>query len=184
MAMLGPHALHRRGMTNVLTLRLDPESQARFDDLRQQHFPPERNLIAAHVTLFHTLPEEAWIPTRLSEHATGQPAFPISVTGVRSLGKGVAYTLASTSLQNLHRALAQVFVSDLTPQDRQRFQPHVVVQNKVTPAAAQKLLRLLEAEFVPWSIQAVGLDLWHYLGGPWQLAQTFLFESATPKQAK
>ena len=171
-------------MTNVLTVRLDPESQAGFDQLRRQHFPPERNLIAAHVTLFHTLPDEAWVATQLTELATGQASFPVNVTGVRSLGKGVAYTLASASLQSLHRALAESFASELTPQDRQRFQPHVVVQNKVTPAAAQMLLRSLEAGFLPWSVQAVGLDLWHYLGGPWELAQSFPFRSPDAGLAK
>ncbi len=168
-------------MTNVLTLRLDPESQARFDHLRQLHFPPTRNLIAAHITLFHTLPDDAWITAQLAESVTGQTAFSIGVTGVRSLGKGVAYTLASAPLQALHRSLSQAFLSELTPQDRQRFQPHVVVQNKVTPAAAQALLRSLESAFTPWSIQAIGLDLWHYLGGPWELAQTFLFASTNAR---
>ncbi len=165
-------------MTNVLTLRIDPQSQAKFDDLRRRHFPPGRNLIAAHITLFHTLPNEAWITAQLAQCAMEQTTFPIAVTGVRSLGKGVAYTLASAPLQSLHRTLAESFVGDLTPQDRQRFQPHVVVQNKVTPAAAQLLLRSLEAEFVPWSIEAIGFDLWHYLGGPWELAQTFPFGPA------
>lgn len=170
--------LHRRRMTNVLTLRVDPRSQARFDHLRQLHFPPSRNLIAAHVTLFHTLPDEAWVTVQLSASALKQTVFPIGVTGVRSLGKGVAYTLASTPLQSLHRSLSEAFVSELTPQDRQRFQPHVVVQNKVTPAAAATLLRSLETDFVPWSMQAIGLDLWHYLGGPWELAETFSFGPA------
>lgn len=170
-------------MTNVLTLRLDPESQARFDQLRQRYFPPERNLIAAHVTLFHTLPDEAWILAQLAGIAAEHTAFTVSVTGVRSLGKGVAYTLASASLQNLHHSLAEAFLSELTPQDRQRFHPHVVVQNKVTPAAARTLLHTLEAEFKPWSIQAVGFDLWHYLGGPWQLAQTFSLGAADSQQS-
>ena len=169
--------LHPRRMTNVLTVRVDSKSQARFDHLRQLHFPPSRNLIAAHVTLFHTLPNEAWVTAQLLKSALELTAFSIGVTGVRSLGKGVAYTLASAPLQNLHRTLSQAFVHELTPQDRQRFQPHVVVQNKVTPAAAQILLRSLESDFVPWSIEALGLDLWHYLGGPWELAETFLFGS-------
>ena len=163
-------------MTNVLTLRLDPESQARFDRLRQKYFPPERNLIAAHVTLFHTLPNAAWAVERLAEIAENQPPFSVAVTGVRSLGKGVAYRLASPALLHLHGDLARAFQSELTPQDTQRFQPHVVVQNKVTPAAARALLVTLEAQFAPWTVQARGLDLWHYLGGPWEHAQTFLFK--------
>ena len=42
----------------VLTLEMDGESFARFNELRQAHYPPERNLVPAHVTLFHRLPGE------------------------------------------------------------------------------------------------------------------------------
>ncbi len=170
--------------TNVLTLRLDAESHTHFDQLRRRHFPPERNLIAAHVTLFHTLPDEPWIDERLTSIAAAQLSFIVAVTGVRSLGKGVAYRLAATELHSLHVVLTHTFAEELTPQDRQRFQPHVVVQNKVTPAAARDLLTTLEGQFAPWSVQAEGLDLWHYHGGPWQHARTFPFASASSTRAR
>ena len=162
-------------MTNVLTLRLDPESQTLFDRLRQRHFPPDRNVISAHVTLFHALPNESWVAQQLAGSAEKQCSFSLAVTGLRSLGKGVAYRLASTTLLHLHSELTRAFQAELIPQDMQRFQPHVVVQNKVTPAAARELLSVLEAQFVPWTVQARGLDLWHYRGGPWEHARTFLF---------
>lgn len=165
-------------MTNVLTLRLDPASQAHFENLRQQHFPPERNVIAAHVTLFHTLPHATSIDQVLHRLTADRPCFPVEVTGVRSLGKGLAYRLASAPLLSLHAELAHTFVDDLSPQDRQRFQPHVVVQNKVAPAAARDLLSRLESTFTPWTVQARGLDLWHYLGGPWKHARTFPFSAS------
>lgn len=44
-------------MTAILTLHLDPTAQSRFEALRQRHYPPERNQIPAHLTLFHTLPD-------------------------------------------------------------------------------------------------------------------------------
>src|SRR5687767_1288103 len=40
----------------VLTLELDGESFGRLNELRRLHYPPERNLVPAHVTLFHQLP--------------------------------------------------------------------------------------------------------------------------------
>jgi hypothetical protein len=40
----------------VVTLLLDDGAQRRFDRLREAYFPPERNHVAAHVTLFHALP--------------------------------------------------------------------------------------------------------------------------------
>ncbi len=161
--------------TDVLTLRLDEPTQARFDRLRTVHFPPERNLIAAHLTLFHTLPEEAWVRTHLLKAAEATPRFPLAVTGLRSLGRGVAYTLTSPELMDLHRRLAQAFAEVLSPQDRQPFQPHIVVQNKATPDAARALLANLRATFTPSPAEAIGLDLWRYRGGPWEYRETFLF---------
>ena len=40
----------------ILTLMLDEGTQAWLDALRRAQFPPERNLVPAHVTLFHALP--------------------------------------------------------------------------------------------------------------------------------
>lgn len=42
----------------IVTLALDEQAQARFDALRSRHFPPDRNVLDAHVTLFHALPGE------------------------------------------------------------------------------------------------------------------------------
>lgn len=165
-------------ITNVLTLRLDGESQAHFEGLRQQYFPPERNQIPAHLTLFHTLPDEAELMEILEREAEAQPPFSLAVTGLQSLGKGVAYRLASVNLMAFHGRLAREFAERLTAQDRQPLQPHIVVQNKVTAAVARELLAGLQQTFVPMEVQAVGLDLWHYLGGPWKLAQTFPFRGS------
>ena len=166
-------------MVDILTLRLDLVSQQRFDELRNRHFPPERNQIPAHLTLFHALPAEPWIATALQAIAGTQASFPLRVTGLRSLGKGVAYNLASPELQALHAHLSASFDQELIPQDRQRFMPHIVVQNKATPEAARLLLARLSSGFVPWVVTAEGLDLWHYLGGPWQHAQTERFRPAS-----
>ena len=162
-------------MTTILTLRLDPTSQSHFEALRRQHFPPERNQIPAHLTLFHTLPATPDILTELAATATRTQPFSLSVTGLRSLGKGVTYTLASPTLQALHTHLATAFAPHLTPQDRQRLQPHIVIQNKVTPETARSLLATLKPAFEPFQVQAEGLDLWEYLGGPWRSLETFSF---------
>lgn len=162
-------------MTNILTLKIDEMSQAHFEDLRQRHFPPERNQIPAHLTLFHTLPDAPDVAQRLALEAERQKAFVLKVTGLRSLGKGVAYKLESGDLLGMQARLAEAFAEHLSAQDRQRLQPHIVVQNKTTVAAARDLLAKLEAAFVPIEVQAVGMDLWHYLGGPWELARTFPF---------
>lgn len=173
-----PNAISEH-MVDILTLRLDPASQQRFDELRQLHFPPERNYIPAHLTMFHALPAQPWVTARVHSAAQAQTSFPLSVTGLRSLGKGVAYMHASPELHALHATLSADFAQELTPQDRQRFMPHIVVQNKVTPEAARRLLDQLTQQFVPWIVTAEGLDLWHYLGGPWQHVQTIPFRAAS-----
>lgn len=162
------------GGTDILTLRLDAAAQEFFEGMRQRYYPAERNQIAAHLTLFHTLPRSAEVRAALAA-AAGRPGFAMTVTGLRSLGRGVAYTLAAGELQGVHGGLAAAFREHLTAQDRQRFMPHVVVQNKATGDAARALLGELQRGFKGFEVRAVGLDLWHYLGGPWELAESFAF---------
>lgn len=161
-------------MTTILTLELEPKLQAHFESLRRLHYPAHLNQIPAHITLFHQLRSLEELEAELSSVAE-RAAFPVKVTGLRSLGKGVAYTLASQELQELHADLAQRFAQDLTPQDRQRFHPHIVVQNKATPEQARSLLAQLQSDFKPMEGLAVGLTLWNYLGGPWERVGFFKF---------
>ncbi|MBJ7451959.1 MAG: 2'-5' RNA ligase family protein, partial [Blastococcus sp.] len=71
----------------IVTLLLDDAAQGRFDRLRDQHFPSERNFLAAHVTLFHALPGEQFDAVRGDlAAAAARPAFDVDVTGVRFLG--------------------------------------------------------------------------------------------------
>jgi 2'-5' RNA ligase len=153
----------------VVTLLLDDEAQERFDRLRAEHFPPERNFLAAHVTLFHALPGERLDAVRSDlVTAVEHEAFDVAVTGLRFLGRGVAFTLESAELGALRAELAASWQTWLIPQDRQRHAPHVTVQNKVEPAVARALHDQLLAGFVPYRVRARGLGLWRYLGGPWE----------------
>lgn len=162
----------------ILTLVLDDASQAAFDEQRLAHFPPERNHIAAHVTLFHALPGlERHRMEADVRSAAERPPFDVAIVGLRSLGGGVAYGLDAPTLVELRRQLALRWSEDLTRQDRAGFRPHVTVQNKVAPAAARSLLAALEADFVPWTCVAEGLALWWYRGGPWEHVLTARFSS-------
>ncbi len=152
-----------------MTLLLEEAAQQRFDRLREQHFPRERNHLAAHVTLFHALPGEHLDAVRADlATAADRPGFDVAVTGVRFLGRGVAYSLESPEGVALRAGLVQTWQPWLTPQDRQKHSPHVTVQNKVQPAVARALHERLLAEFAPWTARARGLGLWRYLGGPWE----------------
>lgn len=153
----------------ILTLALHPDDQARFERLRGLHFPPTRNLIPAHVTLFHHLPglEIEAVQDEIKARCAVAP-FPVSVPGLRFLGRGVAYALESPTLAALRAGLARAWDGWLTPQDRQGYRPHVTIQNKASPEAARALHANLQAGFTPFTVRAEGLDLWRYLGGPWE----------------
>lgn len=159
----------------IVTLGLDPEAQTYFEALRQQHFPPALNRIGAHLTLFHALPASEGVREVLQEEAASLRGFAMQVSGVRTLGRGVAYFLESPELKALHRRLTQAFEEHLSPQDRQGFRPHIVVQNKVDPAEARVLHAELSAGFQRRPVQAEALEWWNYLGGPWQLRERFRF---------
>jgi hypothetical protein len=47
--------------------------------------------------------------------------------------------------------------------------------NKTTPEAARALITALSQDFKPFTIMATGIDLWIYLGGPWQHKSTYQF---------
>jgi hypothetical protein len=161
----------------ILTLAMDERSFALFDEQRRRYFPPERNHIPAHLTLFHKLPAEQHhtiVHDILAETVTQKP-FQVNVTGLRSLGRGVAYALESPILSHFRRGLAMKWALWLTLQDRQKHQPHITVQNKVEPEAARSLLASLTDNFVPFSITAKGVSLWRYQGGPWEHVETFPF---------
>jgi len=167
----------------ILTLTMDAASQARFDALRAAHFPPDRLVVGAHVTLFHALPGDLApeVAAVLADQAARTPPLPMQVAGVRLLGRGVAFGLAavpgSTRLAELRDRLRLRWADRLTPQDRQPWRPHVTIQNKVEPAQARALHSALSAGFVPYTVTATGLALWFYRNGPWKAAGTFRFEA-------
>ena len=160
----------------ILTLVLDEASQRTFDELRSAHFPPARNHLRAHVTMFHALggPEDE-VRRDVREVAGRRGPFAVDVTGLRPLGGGVAFELASPALLGLRGELASRWADGLTRQDRAGYRPHVTVQNKVPGHVAAALLAALRADFRPWVATAEGLALWRYLGGPWEHLETTAF---------
>ncbi|WP_366914582.1 2'-5' RNA ligase family protein [Enterovirga sp.] len=156
---------------------MDGASFARLDALRRLHFPPDRNQVPAHLTLFHALPgtERDSIVRHLAALAVRQRSFSLEATGFRSLGHGVALAFASAELVRLRQALAREWADWLSAQDSARIAPHVTVQNKVAPEAARRLLAELQGEFQPFTARAEGLLLWRYLGGPWERLRLFRF---------
>jgi hypothetical protein len=157
----------------ILTLALDAASQAWLETLRRAHFPPARNLVPAHVTLFHALPgaEIAAVTAALEAACATLPAaVPVRLGPPRFLGRGVALEVAAPAVAGLRAGLAARFAPWLTRQDAQGWRPHATVQNKVAPEAARALHAALSAGLPPREATAEGLLLWHYRGGPWEAA--------------
>jgi 2'-5' RNA ligase len=161
----------------ILTLTLDARSQIFFNAQRRRYFPPERNFLDAHLTLFHHLPgtREAEICTTLAARSAEQAPLALPVTGLMYLGRGVAYALDNPALRDLHRTLQAEWTADLTPQDRQGLRPHVTIQNKVDAIKARALHTQLTAEFEPFEATGTGLALWAYRNGPWEELASWTF---------
>lgn len=162
----------------ILTVKLDAASFAFFDALRQKYFPAECNFLAAHVTMFHNLPgrQKEKIESDLIELCGQRKSFPLQFPKLRFLGKGAAFEIESAELNLLREELKNRWNEWLTNQDRQKFKPHITVQNKVAPEVARSLFNELSADWSPRTGAGIGLQFWHYLNGPWKLAAEFPFE--------
>lgn len=169
----------------ILTAHIAEQDLVFFDRLRQAHFPPNRNHLNAHLTMFHRLPGEhdGKIRDALFEVASTIEPFGAEVDGLRHLGAGVAFTIRSPELEVVRAALNARFKPWLGPQDLQSWQPHITIQNKVAKPTADVLYAHLRQEFRPRAIEISGLDLWAYLGGPWRHAALASFAGTTPSAA-
>jgi 2'-5' RNA ligase len=167
----------------ILTLKIDNDSFDFFDELRRKHFPPERNFLSAHLTLFHHLPGDKLEKVRfeLTRICAAQTVFPLEFPAWLFLGKGVAVKVAANELFDLHMQLVKLWNDWLTAQDRQKFQPHITVQNKVAPDEAKNLYEKLSRDWQSRDGHADGLQLWHYLGAKWKLEEEFLFVETNSK---
>lgn len=141
---------------------------ALLDELRRRHFPPERNHLAAHLTLFHHLPGEQLARVREDLADVARRSAPAAkLDRVLRLGRGVAFGVDSAGLLALRRELADRWAPWLTAQDRGWGRPHVTVQNKVAPELAAALHARLAARHVARPTRVEALRLWRYEGGPW-----------------
>ena len=156
---------------------LDTASQAHFDRLRERYFPSSINYLRAHVTMFHHLPGEQAEAIKAAVADACQTMDPVrfAVTGLRFLGRGTAYTLAMPEVAALRQRFARLWQGWLTRQDQQPWQPHVTIQNKAVSTDARRLHTDLKAAFVPFGGEALGLQVWTYRGGPWDMRAQYNF---------
>jgi len=147
-----------------------------LDDLRQRHFPPERNQLRAHLTMFHAIPPSAEAELRhlLSGLATQAPPR-ACIAGLMNLGGGVAFRIASDDLDAIRGEIAQRLHGLLTAQDAAGWSAHITIQNKVVPQDAKALMLAIGDRYERRPIDLPALGLHRYLGGPWETLRTFPF---------
>lgn len=151
----------------IVTAELDTATQEWLDGLRKRHFPPQRNHLRAHLTLFHALPRAPELPA--------SPVLDAVVEAPFKLGRGVAFPVSCPPLLTLRARIAAAFDGELTRQDAGWGRPHVTVQNKVEPNEAAALHGELSAGYESRPAQVVGLALWAYEGGPWSFRDHMAF---------
>ena len=160
----------------IITAEIGDEDHAWLDRLRRAYYPPERNQLPAHLTMFHALPPSAEAEARstLSRLALEQPPR-ASIEGLMDLGGGVAFRVVSPELDRIRGELARDFHGLLSAQDSGGWRPHITIQNKVPPKEARALKERLESDFRPRTLAISGLGLHRYLGGPWEKLAIYAF---------
>jgi hypothetical protein len=149
-----------------------------LEGLRRAHYPPERNQVASHLTIFHALPPsaETEVRARLAQIVRRQ-APRASIEGLMDLGGGVAFRVVSSDLDRIRDELAIDLFGLLGAQDRGGWRPHITIQNKVSPKLARSLKQSLESTFRPKPLRISGLELNRYLDGPWEQLGSYKFRS-------
>jgi hypothetical protein len=157
------------GKPLLITAELPRDVLAWADGLRRAHYPPEKNRLRAHVTLFHALPPSAEGEVRrlLAELARAAPPA-ARIIGVWDMGPGTAFDLASEGMVTLHVQMAERFHGLLGWQDDRKLRLHITVQNKVSPEVAKALQSVLEATFTPRTFRFHGFGLYAWDEGLWQ----------------
>ena len=160
----------------IVTAEIGPSDFSWLEGLRRAHFPPERNQLSAHLTMFHALPPSIEIELRSRLARSVSRRAPVAtISGLMDLGGGVAFRIVSPDLDRLRGELAQDLHGLLSAQDSAGWRPHVTIQNKVPPKAARALKQSLEQSFAPRPLAIAGVGLHRYLGGPWERLAVYTF---------
>lgn len=153
----------------IILAELGKSDFAWLESLRRRHYPPDRNRVGAHLTLFRSLPPSAESEIRRSlADAASSEAPAAEVAGLMDLDSGVALRVFSPGLESIRDELARQFFGLLTAQDIGGWTAHVTIQNKVQPRIARALLCELRARFEPRPLQVTGLRLVRYVEGEWE----------------
>jgi len=154
----------------IVTAELPADIFAWVDGLRRAHFPPKRNVLSAHVTLFHsfapTLREE--LLRVLGGFAARFAPPDAAIDGLMNLGNGTALGVRSPGMLRVREQIAEHFHGMLTAQDNHPPRLHITIQNKVTPQEARKLQAMLGPALEARRFRFTGLGLHSYRITHWE----------------
>lgn len=162
-------AERKPGAPLLVTAELPPDVLGWADGLRRAHYPPERNRLRAHVTLFHALPPavEGELVDILTDLARAAPPR-ARIDGLMKLDNGTALSVESPEMVDLHAVIAERMHGLLTDQDSRPLRLHITVQNKVSPAAARALQAELGPTLTPRGFRFRGFGLYAWEAGLWR----------------
>ncbi|WWC73891.1 uncharacterized protein I206_107863 [Kwoniella pini CBS 10737] len=185
----------------ILTLRLDKATHQLLTSLRSKYFPPHRNFLSAHVTLFHAIPSHRFdeLDENLNKICNSKSGWDVFFGEPEKMGNRGVYLICrerpSNSVEKIHRELLsnlkKGIKSDqdkLTNQDLQTMRkPHVTVLNKASNEEQVDICLKEVKEFFEGMRKdgqkegqhkgrAVGFEVWEYLGGPWKSIKEYTFQ--------
>ncbi|WP_334183641.1 2'-5' RNA ligase family protein [Novosphingobium sp.] len=157
------------GAPLLVTAELPPDVLGWADSLRRTYYPPERNRLRAHVTLFHALPPavEGELVDVLANLARNAPPR-ARIDGLMKLDNGTALQVDSPEMVDLHAVIAERMHGLLTDQDSRPLRLHITIQNKVAPAAARALQTELGPALTPRAFRFRGFGLYAWETGLWR----------------
>ncbi len=164
----------------ILTLRFDAGSFEHFDAMRRRHFPPARNMIPAHLTLFHKLPGDRWpdIHSDLTEVARHTAPVPLTAESIPLPRLRLGLCAAFRGFEGAEARTRRALVRPPGTAGRRRFLPARDDPEQGARSGGEGALRRAEGSFVPFEAQGTGLLLWHYRGGPWEPAGEYTFDGS------
>ncbi|WP_333605844.1 2'-5' RNA ligase family protein [Novosphingobium sp.] len=168
--------VRRSGAPLLITAELPADVLAWADALRRAHYPPERNRLRAHVTLFHALPPSVKheLLQVLIELARG-PAPEARINGLMKLDRGTALAVESPKMVELHATIAERMHGLLADQDTRPLRLHVTIQNKVPTQTAKALQARLAPQLKPVLFRFHGFGLYAWEEGLWHPIRTIAF---------
>jgi hypothetical protein len=164
------------GVPLLIVAELPSDVHAWADALRRAHYPPERNRLGAHVTLFHGLPPSAHeeVVRLLRDLARLSPPS-ARITGIMDLERGTAFAIESPEMVAIHADMAERLHGLVQQKDTHPLRLHITVQNKVAPAEARALQAALAATMTPRTFRFRGFGLYGWTGDLWRQSRVFAF---------